>query len=62
MSSYIVNGTCISGTCQSLAITESMPLWLPLVFAGLIALCLTIYIMLKRSDGEDKERCQENCQ
>jgi len=53
MSSYIINGTCISGTCQTLDTMVGMPWWLPLIFTGIAGIILAIFLWFKRADGED---------
>ena len=48
MSNYIINGTCISGTCQTLDTMIGMPWWLPLIFTGIAGIILAIFLWFKR--------------
>lgn len=49
MSSYIVNGECISGACKSMELFQS-PIYVYMAVAGFVILAVGIYLMFKKGE------------
>lgn len=49
MSSYIVNGECISGMCKNIELFQS-PIYAYLAIAGVVILAIGIYLIFKKGE------------